>query len=100
MPQLQAQLGRLREIFAKDRAENVPGVWLPLNVAHKYRNAGVQWQWPWVFQHRSALVRTTVCNHSHLGPFYVCSMPTRASVLVLVLVLVRQSFEASGALLR
>ena len=49
VPQLQAQLGRLREISAKDRAENVPGVWLPLNVARKYHNAGVQWQWQWVF---------------------------------------------------
>jgi integrase len=39
----------LREIFAQDRARNVPGVWLPLNVARKYRNAGVQWQWQWGF---------------------------------------------------
>ncbi|ATC65825.1 integrase [Nibricoccus aquaticus] len=49
---LHAHLGRLRDLFAQDRASNIPGVWLPLNVERKYPNAGVQWPWQWVFPMR------------------------------------------------
>jgi len=49
VPDLHAHLARLRELFANDRENQVPGVWLPLGVSRKYPNAGVQWQWQWVF---------------------------------------------------
>ena len=49
VPQLQTHLVRLRELFAKDREANLPGVWLPIGLERKYRGAGTQWQWQWVF---------------------------------------------------
>lgn len=52
VPQLQAHLVRLRELFAQDREANLPGVWLPIGLERKYQGAGTQWQWQWVFPMR------------------------------------------------
>lgn len=49
---LETHLDKLREIFARDRQESVPGVWLPEGLARKYRGAGEQWQWQWLFPSR------------------------------------------------
>ena len=49
IPRLQAHLARLRELFAEDRKNQVPGVWLPAGLERKYRGAGTAWQWQWVF---------------------------------------------------
>ncbi len=49
IPRLQAHLAHLRELFAKDRENQVPGVWLPAGLDRKYRGAGTAWQWQWVF---------------------------------------------------
>ena len=49
IPKLQTHLIRLRELFAKDRENQVPGVWLPRGLERKYQGAGTQWQWQWVF---------------------------------------------------
>ncbi len=52
IPELRAQLDRLRGLWKTDRAANVPGVWLPEGLAKKYPKAGVSWEWQWVFPSR------------------------------------------------
>jgi integron integrase len=55
-PALQAHVARLRTLFAEDRAANLPGVWLPENVARKYPKAGERWNWQWVFPSRETSI--------------------------------------------
>lgn len=49
---LAAHLLRLRELFDKDRAAGVAGVWLPPPVEHKLPKAGERWEWQWLFPSR------------------------------------------------
>ncbi len=51
-PELERHLERLRLLHQEDRTNKLPGVWLPEGLASKYRNAGVQWTWQWVFPAR------------------------------------------------
>jgi integron integrase len=51
-PELQRHLERLRLLHQEDRAAKLAGVWLPEGLAKKYSNAGVQWNWQWVFPAR------------------------------------------------
>jgi integron integrase len=53
---LAAHLTRLRELFDKDRAAGVSGVWLPPPVEHKIPRAGEQWGWQWLFPSRELSV--------------------------------------------
>ena len=53
---LRDQLARLRAIFAADREASIPGVWLPEGLARKYPNAGVSWEWQWLFPSRELSV--------------------------------------------
>lgn len=46
---LQDQLRRARVLFEHDRANGVPGVYLPHALERKYPNAGASWPWFWVF---------------------------------------------------
>src|SRR5574343_1273181 len=46
---LQAQLRRARVLFEHDRANGLPGVYLPHALERKYPNAGATWAWFWVF---------------------------------------------------
>lgn len=55
-PALERQLARLRPLYEKDRAEGLPGVWLPEGLAAKYQRAGEKWQWQWLFPSREASV--------------------------------------------
>ena len=41
---LEAHIGRLRGLFAEDRASQLPGVWLPEGLARKYQGAGEKWE--------------------------------------------------------
>jgi len=52
VPELQAHLARLNELWKADRAAKVPGVWLPEGLDRKYPKAGISWQWQWVFPSR------------------------------------------------
>jgi integron integrase len=45
-------LARLRPLFEQDRAENLPGVWLPEGLDRKYPGAGMEWGWQWLFPSR------------------------------------------------
>lgn len=49
IPRLRDQVGRLRSLWESDRAENLPGVWLPDGLDKKYPKAGVSWEWQWLF---------------------------------------------------
>ncbi len=55
-PALERQLARLRVLFQADRAQGMPGVWLPEGLAQKYQRAGEKWEWQWVFPSREASV--------------------------------------------
>lgn len=43
---------RLRPLYAADRADGMPGVWLPEGLARKYPKAGESWEWQWLFPSR------------------------------------------------
>ena len=47
--ELRSRLQRLKGLFEQDRNEKVPGVALPSSVEHKYPNAGVRWEWQWIW---------------------------------------------------
>jgi integron integrase len=49
---LTVHLARLQELFDKDRAAGVNGVWLPPPVEHKLPEAGEIWGWQWLFPSR------------------------------------------------
>jgi site-specific recombinase XerD len=53
-PGLESHLQRLRLLHEEDRTNQLPGVWLPEGLARKYRHAGEQWEWQWVFPSRKA----------------------------------------------
>ena len=49
---LQQHLVKIRELFEADLVANVPGVYLPEALARKYKNAGKEWRWQWVWPSR------------------------------------------------
>jgi len=46
---LQAQLGKVRELFDADRRAGLPGVYIWPSLERKYPRAGTEWPWQWVF---------------------------------------------------
>jgi integron integrase len=46
---LRQHLGRVRELFDRDREAGVEGVWLPDALAVKVPRAGRSWGWHWLF---------------------------------------------------
>lgn len=48
-PQLREQLERVNNLFTKDLAEDFSGVFLPGALEKKYRSAGREWIWQWLF---------------------------------------------------
>jgi len=60
-------LKRVRVLFEQDRAEDVPGVYLPDALEKKYPHAGKEWGWFWVFPSRSIATdpRTGVVRRHH-----------------------------------
>jgi len=49
VPKLRDHLDRLRGLFANDRKDSAPAVWLPRGLERKFPAAGTQWQWQWLF---------------------------------------------------
>jgi integron integrase len=47
--ELKTQIEGARLIYQRDRANSVPGVYLPHALERKYPNAGKEWPWFWVF---------------------------------------------------
>jgi integron integrase len=52
IPPLASHIERLRGLYAEDRAQKIPGVWLPIGLARKYPHAGISWEWQWLFPSR------------------------------------------------
>jgi integron integrase len=67
---LQTHLGRVRALHRRDLAEGFGEVWLPHALARKYRRAGYEWGWQFVFpsKNRSADPETGVIRRHHVHP--------------------------------
>ena len=50
---LRGHVERLRELFAEDRGQELPGVHLPDALGAKYPHAGISWEWQWLFPSRA-----------------------------------------------
>jgi len=63
-------LGKIRELYEKDRADDLAGVYLPEALERKYPNAGKEWNWFWVFPSPNLSIdpRTRVVRRHHLSP--------------------------------
>jgi integron integrase len=46
---LKRQLHRARILYERDRRKGIAGVWIPEALERKFRNAGREWSWFWVF---------------------------------------------------
>jgi len=68
VPQLQQRLVELHALWERDRADRLPGVWLPEGLARKYPKAGESWEWQWLFPSRETSVdpATGVRRRHHL----------------------------------
>jgi integron integrase len=66
---LRGQVERLRGLWAGDRRDGVPGVWLPEGLERKFKNAGEQWVWQWLFPSREVSVdpQSGVKRRHHLS---------------------------------
>jgi integron integrase len=69
-PLLEAHLSTVRELFEKDRANDVNGVEMPSALERKMPNAGKEWPWFWVFPSRnlSPDPRTGIIRRHHAHP--------------------------------
>jgi integron integrase len=67
---LREHMERVRELFQKDRKEDVAGVYLPGALERKYPNAGKEWAWQWLFPSRTLSVdpRSKVVRRHHVHP--------------------------------
>ncbi len=63
-------LETVRRLHEKDRAEDLPGVALPLALERKYPNAGKEWAWFWAFPAASHSVdpRSRIVRRHHQHP--------------------------------
>ncbi|KPK05359.1 MAG: integrase [Betaproteobacteria bacterium SG8_39] len=78
---LRAQFGRVRILHRRDLAEGYGEVWLPHALARKYRRAGFEWGWQFVFPSgkRSADPESGVIRRHHLHPDTVGRIVKRAA---------------------
>ena len=55
-------------VFDADRAAGLAGVWLPPAVEHKLPQAGMRWEWQWVFPSRQTAVdpRSGIVRRHHI----------------------------------
>jgi integron integrase len=67
---LHAHLEGVYEVYEKDRAEGIDGVWLPDALDRKYPNAGREWGWQWVFPARTLSVdpQSKRARRHHIHP--------------------------------
>jgi integron integrase len=65
---LREHLARLRVLFERDRAAGLAGVWLPEGLERKYPQAGISWEWQWLFPSRetSRDPQTGIVRRHHL----------------------------------
>ncbi|RZB30405.1 MAG: hypothetical protein SRB1_02685 [Desulfobacteraceae bacterium Eth-SRB1] len=67
---LRRHLDEVRELYEKDRMDDIAGVYLPGTLERKYTNAGKEWIWQWVFPSKSLSVdpRTRMVRRHHVHP--------------------------------
>lgn len=60
----------VRVLYDRDRTQNLSGVYLPGALERKYRNAGKEWGWFWLFPSKMLSVdpRTLAVRRQHLHP--------------------------------
>ena len=65
---LREHLHGVRELYEKDRKDQIAGVWLPDALERKYPHAGKEWIWQWVFPARSLSVdpRSRIVRRHHV----------------------------------
>jgi len=66
---LRERLKEVRHLYERDRAEGVPGVWMPTALDEKAPSWGKQWGWFWVFPSAKLSVdpRGSEVRRHHLG---------------------------------
>ncbi len=64
---LRTHLARVRVLWESDRANGLPGVWMPDALDRKYPEAGKEWGWMWVFPAKRLAVdpRTGIQRRHH-----------------------------------
>jgi integron integrase len=67
---LTLHLDKVRQLYAKDRTQRDPGVWLPEALSTKYPGAATEWGWYWVFPSEKLSIdpRTTTVRRYHCYP--------------------------------
>ena len=67
---LVCHISAVREIYEKDRRDDLNGVYLPDALERKYPNAGKEWGWFWLFPSKSLSVnpRTRIVRRHHTHP--------------------------------
>ena len=67
---LREHLLRVRKLYDRDRRRAVAGVWIPDALDRKYRNAGTDWSWFWVFPSAKLSIEpeTGIVRRFHLYP--------------------------------
>lgn len=67
---LRRHLDQVRELYEKDRMDDIAGVYLPGALERKYTNAGKEWIWQWVFPSKSLSVDpgTRLVRRHHVHP--------------------------------
>lgn len=66
--ELASHIERIRPLHESDRDQGVPGVYIPVALERKFRSAGKQWNWFWVWPGRNLSVdpRTKIRRRHHI----------------------------------
>lgn len=78
---LRHHLAGVRAVFSQDRAQNLPGVYLPYALAAKYPQTPKQWPWFWVFPADGVSTdpRSGIVRRHHQGE-HVIQRPMKAAL--------------------
>ncbi len=72
---------KVRQQYELYRENDLPGIWLPNALEHKYPNAGKEWIWQWVFpaDKLSKDPRSNIIRRHHIYPFTLIRHIKRAA---------------------
>lgn len=59
---LKVHLQKLADLYKRDRALGIAGVWIPEGLDRKFPRAGERWEWQWLFPSRE----TSTDPHTHI----------------------------------
>ena len=65
---LKTHLKNIKQVWDYDKAMNLPGVYIPDALSRKYKNAGREWAWFYVFPSRKLMIdpRTNIKRRHHV----------------------------------